>query len=480
MSNINFFRVLQSGGVGGEPPTGTPLIFEVTVTNVNTNVKLPYDSNGTYTGTIDWGDGNTTTNTFANKTHTYTSTGTYQIEILGRSSFIRFYNSVNDNTNNEQFTKLVQFGDPMQFERLSFGSPGNLTAKGAVNMDFSQVTDTPNFDAGASLEYFLSGMDVNNFINIGNWDVSSVTIMESAFEANTTFNQNLNSWNVSSVTTMEGMFYGAETYNQPLNNWDVSSVTNMSRMFSEAYIFNQDIGDWDVSSVTRMNSMFMGDLYNGGTLPPSTTFNQDIGGWDVSNVTQMGFMFGNNSAFNKYIGNWNTSNVTYMVSMFQASPFNQPLTTQQVTVGGVTYTAWDTSNVTTMAGMFDNATSFNQTISNWDVSNVINMSVMFRDSIFDLPLTTQSVTVGGVTYTAWDVSSVTSMFYMFRTSIFNQNISSWDVSSVTNMGAMFENNQQINQNLSGWNVTNVVLCGDFSNGATSWTLAKPSFTNCTP
>ena len=130
--------------------------------------------------------------------------------------------------------------------------------------------------------------------------------------------------------------------------------------------------------------------------------------------------------------------------------------------------------------MFDFSTSYNQTISNWDVSSVTDMSFMFRSSVFNRPLTEQSVTVGGVTYTAWDVSSVTTMGYMFRQCIFNQNISSWDVSSVVSMLEMFENNSQINQNLSGWNVTNVTSCGDFSNGATSWTLAKPSFTSCTP
>jgi len=221
---------------------------------------------------------------------------------------------------------------------------------------------------------------------------------------------------------------------------------------------------------------------------PINTQQVTVGGvtytaWDTSNVTDMSSMFNgstNPTPFNQVIDKWNTSNVTKMPQLFAfTSAFNRSINTQQVTVGGVTYTAWDTSNVTTMKGMFDNS-SFNQTISNWDTSNVTDMDVMFRSSIFDLPLTTQSVTVGGVTYTAWDTSNVTTMFYMFRSSIFDQNISSWDVSSVTNMQYMFEFNQQINQNLSGWNVTNVVLCGNFSNGTTSWTLAKPSFTNCTP
>ena len=309
MSNINFFRVMQPGAVGGStPPTGTPLIFEVTVTNVNTNVILPYKSDGTYTGTINWGDGNTTTNTFANKTHTYASTGTYQIKIFGRSSKIRFVGYAA--SNNDQFTKLVQFGDPMQFELLSFGGLNNTTSDGADNMDFSQVTDTPNFDTGASLYLLLSKIDVNNFNNIGNWDVSNVTDMESAFEGNTTFNQNLNSWDVSSVTTMEMMFYQASAFNQPLNNWDVSSVTTMSNMFKSAYVFNQPLNNWDVSSVTNMVSMFSGDI--NGPSTPSTTFNQDIDDWDVSNVTIFSNMFQNNEDFNQYLGSWDISSAIYI------------------------------------------------------------------------------------------------------------------------------------------------------------------------
>ena len=109
-------------------------------------------------------------------------------------------------SNNDQFTKLVQFGDPMQFERLSFGSPINLTSKGAVNMDFSQVTDTPNFDAGASLEYFLSGMDVNNFANIGNWDVSNVTNIDSMFDNAESFNQSLEKWKLKKLEAPELKF----------------------------------------------------------------------------------------------------------------------------------------------------------------------------------------------------------------------------------------------------------------------------------
>jgi surface protein len=84
------------------------------------------------------------------------------------------------------------------------------------------------------------------------------------------------------------------------------------------------------------------------------------------NVTNTGFMFQNATSFNQNISNWDTSSVTNMASMFVgASSFNQPIG------------SWDTSKVTTMANMFQNAVSFNQPIGSWDTSKVTNMLSMF-------------------------------------------------------------------------------------------------------
>ena len=102
------------------------------------------------------------------------------------------------------------------------------------------------------------------------------------------------------------MFYQAYSFNQPIDNWNISSMTDMNSMFHQAFAFNQDIGGWNVSSVTNMDAMFEG----------ASSFNQPLDNWDVSSVTNMGYMFAGASSFSQDIGGWDVSSVTTMEGMF--------------------------------------------------------------------------------------------------------------------------------------------------------------------
>ena len=212
-----------------------------------------------------------------------------------------------------------------------------------------------------------------------------------------------------------------------INTWDVSNVTDMSELFKGKSTFNNNISNWNTTNVTTMSEMFDG----------AREFNQPLGDWDVSNVTNMYQMFLNARLFNQNIGSWDVSNVTNMDGIFSSAyVFNNG---ESDSVKN-----WDVSNVTNMSGMFYQSYDFNQPIGSWDVSNVINMAGVFMRSNFNQPLD------------SWDVSNVTEMWYMFRESTnYNQDLNSWSVNGVTN-------------------------CTLFSDGATSWTLPQPNFTNCNP
>ena len=69
---------------------------------------------------------------------------------------------------------------------------------------------------------------------------------------------------------------------------------------------------------------------------------------------------------------------------------------------------------------------------------------------------------------------------MFAESAFNQPIGNWDVSNVTDMSCLFCYAESFNQDISSWSVDGVIDCDAFSEGATSWTLPQPNFTNCIP
>ena len=430
-----------------DPIAPLPFISVWTTTSPNETIELPYESSGFYYGTIDWGDGDITDNTYLNRSHIYVTPGTYTITITG--TLIGWCFGLYP-------LSALNIFEVLQWGCLQLGNSG-FNFYGCENLTLTNVSDVLNLSETNSLfTSFFQCYGLTTINNINLWDTSTITNMVNTFTECYSFNDDISSWDVSNVTDFGGMFDSATSFNQPIGSWNTSSAQSMASMFDNATLFNQDIGNWDVSNVTYMGGMFNASSFDNGGSPSIsgwstsnvtnmfsmfsyTPFNQPIDSWDVSNVTNMYSMFNNATIFNQPLNSWDVSNVTNMFYMFSFTPFNQPLNN------------WVVSNVTNMDGMFRGAQSFNQNIGGWDVSSVTNMSLMLQGS----PSANSFNNGGSPLISGWSTSNVTNMFGMFNGSQFNQNIGNWDVSNVTTFGGMFLGtpfNNGGSPSISGWTI----------------------------
>ncbi len=231
---------------------------------------LGYDSGGTYTGTIYWGDGSTSTNSYANREHTYSTGGTYNIKIAGQISDLNFDDYAS------AVYKLIAFGKET-FNAIRF--------QNCLNLSTSDLKDTLKINGISLNNLFRDCTSITTIPFINEWDVSSVTSMRHTFNGVTSFNDSLSNWDVSNVTDFRYCFAYTSSYNTSVNAWDTSSATDMRVMFAFS-AYNQSLSNFDTSNVTLMTSMFQSN----------TAFNQELD-WDFSSITDMSnFMAGKSAA----------------------------------------------------------------------------------------------------------------------------------------------------------------------------------------
>lgn len=335
-------------------------------------IQLPLVEEGDYDFTVYWGDGASAEITSwdqSEATHTYSTPGTYAVEIEGELEGWRF-----DNGGDAE--KIVEIGawGPLRLGEAdgaqgAFYGARNLEITAPDRLDVSDTVSLANaFRDCESLESIPSAKDwdmsavevISSMFrgatlfddDIGEWDVANVVDMSSAFKGAEAFNQSIGEWNVGQVKDMSSMFKGASSFNSAIGGWDVGNVTDMSAMFYDADAFNEDIGDWDVSSVVNMENMFRG-----------INFSADISEWDVGNVTNMASMFYDAAFFNRDIGQWDVSSVTDMSRMFHgANWFDQDL-------GG-----WEIGEVTDMTEMFEgielSTSNYDALLIGWSAQSV--------------------------------------------------------------------------------------------------------------
>ena len=141
------------------------------------------------------------------------------------------------------------------------------------DIDVNKITD---------MSYLFSKYDHIENIDISEWDVSNVTVMNNMFRDCKRFNSDLGDWDVSNVKDMRSMFQGCASFTgQGIENWDTRNVETMEGMLAFCKKFNNDISHWDVSNVKTFSSMFENAI----------TFNKDLSNWNISNSSNTRWMF---------------------------------------------------------------------------------------------------------------------------------------------------------------------------------------------
>jgi len=288
-------------------------------TTASETIYLPYTTIGSYSGTINWGDGNITPNTFNDKTHIYLTPGTYTVTIIGTCdgwNFTGFFISYR-----AKIRSVVHWGQLQSTN--GFGFIGMF--QNCINLDLSSVSDTLNLT------------NITNLRDMFNGCTSLTTI------------NNINSWNTFGVLDMQRMFAQCINFNQPLI-LSTSNVTNMNRMFDNCTSFDSLL-NFNTSDVINMAYMF----YN------CTSFNKPVV-FNTIAVTDMSNMFNGCTAFDSLV-TLNTgvvpTNMNYMFA--NCINFNQPLTFNTGQVTDMRYMLWDTP-------------AFQQNIGSWDITSVIDFT----------------------------------------------------------------------------------------------------------
>jgi surface protein len=299
MIGVSQISVAAYRGGGAAAPVNLDFVSTWDTTKVGSasdTVVLPLLSGGTYSGTIDWGDGSTSVLSYANRTHTYASGGVKVITISGTIGGFQFNNG----------------GDKMKITDISNWGTLDITTSSAfyacTNLDVS-ATDAPIIST-TSLSICFRGCTSLTTPDFSNWDVSGVSIFAGMFQQCSNFNGNVSTWGVSSGTNFQGTFYNCFVFNSDVSAWNMASATNVgtlaagSGMFESCFAFNQDISNWVFPNLTSLNRI----LFRAGA------FNQPIQNWNYSNITQMFAMLNDCDAFDQDLGSIDIDQVTQMSS----------------------------------------------------------------------------------------------------------------------------------------------------------------------
>ncbi|MBQ4821728.1 BspA family leucine-rich repeat surface protein [Aquimarina sp. MMG016] len=472
----------------------------------NEEIALPIVDTG-LDFTVDWGDG-IITNETEGAYHTYANAGTYTIRILGNFNHMRF----NGNADSRKIQTIEQWGSNKWTSMES-------AFKGCGSLEIN-ATDAPDLGDTTSMEsMFEDGSCVDNGGNIGNWDVSSISSMNSMFR-NAYMNENINTWNVSGVKSIDYMFQACEDFNYPLDQWITTNLESAIETFADAKSFDQSLGNWDISNVSDFT-----DIFTNGTGISEGNYDATLIGWATlengeSITLNVNLGTGNvkyclaESARNTLSSppyNWTItdgglasgcSSADFFITTWQTTTANESITIPTTGTGynynidwgdgtietGLTGNAtheYATAGIYTvkiigdfprfynpgLGGYFTNAAKL-QSIEQWGTQTWTSMESAF-DSATNLVINATD------TPDLSDVTSMLGMFFLNSSLVDNGGaIGTWDVSNVQDMGSLFRNTP-FNEDISGWNTQNVTNmrdmlanCPNFDQNLDGWDISR--------
>tara|TARA_R110000824_G_scaffold32024_1_gene103702 strand:- start:309 stop:1967 length:1659 start_codon:yes stop_codon:yes gene_type:complete len=437
---------------------------------------------------VDWGDSSSDSNvTTVDKTHTYSSAGTYQVVITNQFGSLNMSRA--SVTEKGYLTNMVQWGTDNVWSSLY------KMFESCTLMEYT-ATDSPNLTAlveNTQMRQTFYNCESAVNLDLSNWtNTSNITYMYYAFGLMDSLRTlNLTGWDTSNVTYIGNMCYQS---GDPVNgcdftmpSLDMSSATTATNVFRGCFVKSMDISGWTWRAAGISLSSFLQDIDEGSS---SGSFTINAANWlpaSGGSITNLASFLRNTEATSIDLTGIDTSNVTTFSYAFY---YNLNLTH----ITGLS--SFDASSVTTIDNMFRQAKVLNfgagvTTNFGSDWGPNLGSCANFTNTFLETGLTTPGSAVPYVTN--WDVSgatNMTSVFYNLKwTGGGNPDTSAWEIpGTVTTLanfirGSSFTELDLSNANVDFSGVTNFTSFAHNTTGLTRFilngTLAKPGFTSVT-
>ena len=197
-------------------PSFAGAILEFTTTSANQQVKIGTRTYGVSGGNtpnyvVDWGDGNSDTITsLTTPTHTYSNSGSYDVQISGTFTRFRFGAGLSGAERNA-LTDIKQWGN-LTYETMEDAF------KSCDGLSVLTATDTPTIASGGKLKNAFAYSNVVTIPNLGSWNVASISDFSNAFIDSvypldtTTYNSLLIGWATQNLQSNVSLNMGGSQY----------------------------------------------------------------------------------------------------------------------------------------------------------------------------------------------------------------------------------------------------------------------------